>query len=262
MPDTLPRGVSPIFPGVTLRRNSTATEAVRAVQAALNARGFGPVEADGIYGPQTEAAIRAFQARSFDATGLPLVVDGVVGPVTWVALFGEASLPKLKPGSALGSAALAFAGTQVGVKEQPALSNDGPEVRRYLASVGLPPGQPWCAAFVHYCVEQAKPKDAANPLPRTGSVLAMWRNARKAGLPCLTTAEAVANPGLVSAGMIFIMDFGQGRGHTGFVHSLAGGRLSTIEGNSNENGSRDGTGVFALTRRTLGSINAGFIGLP
>jgi hypothetical protein len=233
------------------------------VQQALNARGCGPVDTDGAYGPQTEAAVRLFQARAFDAEQHPLTVDGMVGPVTWVALFGAAALPPMKSGGALAKAALAFAATQIGTLEDPPLSNRGKQVEAYLASVGVPPGNPWCAAFVYSCVAQAAKADSlANPLPKTGGVLDMWRKALKAGLPCLTTQQAVAAPGLVSSGMIFIMDFGEGKGHTGFVKALAGGRLSTIEGNSNDDGSRDGVGVFELTRRTLGSVNTGFIGLP
>lgn len=44
------------------------------------------ISADGIYGPRTEAAVRAFQERS------GLVVDGIAGPVT---------LARLSPGKAL-----------------------------------------------------------------------------------------------------------------------------------------------------------------
>jgi hypothetical protein len=43
---------------------------------------------------------------------------------------------------------------------------------------------------------------------------------------------------------------------------VANGRLVTVEGNSNDGRSREGTGVFRLDRRTIGTINAGFIGLP
>lgn len=263
MPDTLPKGLALAFPGRTLSRNSTDTEAVRAVQAALNTHGCGPVEVDGLYGSETEASVRHFQSRFFDAQGLPLTVDGQVGPVTWAALFGTASLPAMKPGSSLAMAALRFAGTQIGVMEDPPGSNRGPEVDRYLASVGVAPGNAWCAAFVHFCVDQAaKAAGLANPLPRTGGVLDLWRRSRKAGLPCIAAKEARAQPSLLSSGMIFIMDFGEGKGHTGFVQGLADGRLATIEGNSNDGGSRDGLGVFALTRRTLGTVNTGFIGLP
>lgn len=53
--------------------------AVAAVQERLSSAGF-DVAVDGYFGPATETALRAFQAR----TGL--VVDGLVGPATWSAL--------------------------------------------------------------------------------------------------------------------------------------------------------------------------------
>ena len=56
----------------------------RGVQDALNALGYGPLAVDGIAGPKTTAAVRAFQHDH------RLTVDGVVGPVTRGAL--EATL--------------------------------------------------------------------------------------------------------------------------------------------------------------------------
>lgn len=52
---------------------------VSAVQYLLNARG-GAVVADGVFGPNTQAAVAAFQGTS------GLVADGIVGPQTWAAL--------------------------------------------------------------------------------------------------------------------------------------------------------------------------------
>ncbi|MHA6526060.1 peptidoglycan-binding domain-containing protein [Tessaracoccus sp. G1721] len=52
---------------------------VLALQELLSWRGFRTL-ADGDFGPQTDAVVRAFQSDR----GLP--VDGVVGPVTWAAL--------------------------------------------------------------------------------------------------------------------------------------------------------------------------------
>ncbi len=125
------------------------------------------------------------------------------------------------------------------------------------------PGNAWCAAFVYWCADRAAVETGLpNPLPKTGGALEMWRRARRAGLPCVSAAEARARPALVTSGMVFVMDHGAGRGHAGFVEGLSNGRLRTVEGNSGGGGSREGTGVFALTRRTLGSVNAGFIGLP
>jgi hypothetical protein len=55
------------------------------------------------------------------------------------------------------------------------------------------------------------------------------------------------------------MDFGGGAGHTGLVVGIQSGKLVTIEGNTNDGGSREGVGVFQRTGRTIGSINKGFI---
>lgn len=50
-------------------------------------------------------------------------------------------------------AALRRAITQLGVCEHPPGTNSGPMVNRYLSSVGLGPGYPWCMAFVHWCYQ-------------------------------------------------------------------------------------------------------------
>lgn len=63
-----------------LRRGSTG-DAVRKLQRALESVGNSPGSVDGIFGPKTEAAVRAFQTRR----GLNLI-DGLVGPETWGAL--------------------------------------------------------------------------------------------------------------------------------------------------------------------------------
>jgi cell wall-associated NlpC family hydrolase len=55
---------------------------VTAVQAALAAKGYSPGAVDGVYGPNTEAAVKAFQSKN------GLEVDGIVGPKTWAALVG------------------------------------------------------------------------------------------------------------------------------------------------------------------------------
>jgi peptidoglycan hydrolase-like protein with peptidoglycan-binding domain len=52
---------------------------VRTLQHLLRARGQA-VAVDGVFGPETEAAVRAFQ------TGKGLSADGIVGPQTWPAL--------------------------------------------------------------------------------------------------------------------------------------------------------------------------------
>ena len=60
-------------------RNGSQGQGVRAVQRQLNARGSS-LAVDGIFGPLTDTAVRAYQQRA------SVAVDGIVGPETWQAL--------------------------------------------------------------------------------------------------------------------------------------------------------------------------------
>jgi len=55
------------------------------------------------------------------------------------------------------------------------------------------------------------------------------------------------------------MAYGGGLGHTGIVEKVNGGFLTTIEGNTNDGGSREGIGVFRRTGRKIKDINKGFL---
>ncbi|MBW4482832.1 MAG: peptidoglycan-binding protein [Tildeniella torsiva UHER 1998/13D] len=55
-------------------------DAVRQLQQRLRTKGFYSGTVDGVFGSQTEAAVRAAQAAN------NLTVDGIVGPATWRAL--------------------------------------------------------------------------------------------------------------------------------------------------------------------------------
>jgi peptidoglycan hydrolase-like protein with peptidoglycan-binding domain len=78
----------------TLQRGSTG-EAVRELQIALQETGNDPGSIDSVFGPQTEAAVKAFQAER------GITVDGVVGPITWrnIDEFAEFNEPVLHEGS-------------------------------------------------------------------------------------------------------------------------------------------------------------------
>ena len=69
--------------------NGSRGDAVRAVQSQDQARNLSGdpskgLQIDGIFGPQTEGAVRSFQ----QAVGIG--VDGIVGPVTWNSLVNGA----------------------------------------------------------------------------------------------------------------------------------------------------------------------------
>jgi hypothetical protein len=75
----------------------------------------------------------------------------------------------------------------------------------------------------------------------------------------VTKAEGIADPGLVKPGSLFIIDLGEGLGHSGMVVETVNGRLVTIKGNTNDGGSRNGIGVFRREARKINQINKGFI---
>ena len=148
---------------------------------------------------------------------------------------------------------LQTAATQVGVQEVPKGSNGGPEVNQYLKSVGLGAGYAWCMAFVYWSVNKAVLQlGVPHPLVKTAGVMTQWdmTHARK-----LSNRDSGVKPG-----DIFVMKFAHGTGHTGFVESIGNGVIHTIEGNTNEDGSREGYEVARRTR-SISSI-FGFIQLP
>ncbi len=87
-PEISPRLVGAWAPGPvrapTLALNDPPLRgcAVLELQTLLEVRNFSPGAVDGIYGPTTEEAVRAFQQAN------NLMVDGIVGPQTWAALGG------------------------------------------------------------------------------------------------------------------------------------------------------------------------------
>jgi hypothetical protein len=256
------------YPGRYLLREASGPE-VKALQVRLAAVGAAP-NITSVFDLPTELAVELFQARSVDDAGCALEVDGVVGPVTWAALFGPSSVePARGPaphhetsggGTTLRDALLSVAASQVGVMENPPGSNRGPEVDQYLTSAGVALGNFWCMAFVYWCLNKAAHQaGAVNRIPRSGLVLDVWN--RSQHLPEITVVraeQARANPALVRPGMVFFLSFGHGAGHCGIVADNVNGVLATIEGNTNNDGSRNGIGVFERNRRLSGGALLGF----
>jgi peptidoglycan hydrolase-like protein with peptidoglycan-binding domain len=253
------------YPGRSIKDGEQDKTIVRAIQTRLNELGCGPLDAKGDFGPKTKASVKLFQARNVDADGRPLKQDGQVGSLTWAALFGPDTVPvATQVASPLLAAVLSTAASQVGVLEQPKNSNSGPQVDAYLRRAGVPLNlpatqKPWCCAFVHWCFDEAaRAQGRANVMVRTGGCLDHWNRAGAQGTPRIAASKAVNDPSLVQPGMIFIMDHGEGRGHTGLVEQVAGGMLHTIEGNTDASLTREGGGVYRLKRK-IADINKGFI---
>ena len=129
---------------------------------------------------------------------------------------------------------LMVASHEVGVHEQGG-NNHGPRVEEYLASVGLGAGNPWCAAFVAWCLQQA----GVRGWPMTGDTWSLEDWARARG--CL-----MAEP---QAGDVFLLLGADGRPvHTGLVERVVGDQVATIEGNTGMASDTDGDGVARKAR--------------
>ncbi len=160
--------------------------------------------------------------------------------------------------SILSDAVIQAAKQELGQHEEGG-NNLGPAVAKYLASVGLQPPQPWCAAFVSFCVKAGVQKAGKPSAIRTSaSATNLWvKN------PFLRTQVPIA-------GSIFCImhangPHGKPRGHTGFVVSVDSedpDLLHTLEGNTSSNlqgaASRDGDSVCLRTRKRS-EINLGFL---
>ena len=144
--------------------------------------------------------------------------------------------------------AVKIAISYLGQEEQPRGSNSGPFVQACLKSVGIGFPAAWCQAFVYKCYEDAikgLEQEEANPVVRTGGVLKCWNDTK---FKKLTAKEIFHNPQLIMPGDQIIMDFGKGRGHTGIVEYVEGFNVHTIEGNTNDEGSREGYEVARMKR--------------
>ena len=124
--------------------------------------------------------------------------------------------------------------------------NDGPEVKRFLASVGVHHPDSWCAAFVYYCINSsvgaieagdinlfkrsadtwtvekwAKARNALVKEPRRGDAVLFYKEYSQSDHRDATTFGYYSDP------------FWAPR-HIGFVTRVNGNSFDTIEGNSGD----------------------------
>lgn len=155
----------------------------------------------------------------------------------------------------LAERALQIALRDVGVREQPPGSNRGPRVDVYLETAGVEPGEPYCASAIYtWFAEAAADMTAhglvvASPVPKTGYCPSLANWGKQAG-------RVLADPSAAQPGDILLLHYDSlGRfAHTEIVSANAGGgTLHTVGANTNDDGGREGVGVFAKVRGVAGT---------
>jgi hypothetical protein len=109
----------------------------------------------------------------------------------------------------------------------------------YLRSVGLGKGYPWCAAFVRWCYDQVKVKTTIN-----GAAASVHRPSALV----YAARRLLTEPKPGDAFTLWYIALNR-IGHTGFYHRRINRTVyETVEGNTNEAGSREGDGVYKKYR--------------
>jgi peptidoglycan hydrolase-like protein with peptidoglycan-binding domain len=228
---------------------------VRRVQEWLCLDGYA-VKLDGDFGPATEAAVRSFQSDN------GLAVDGVVSLDTFARLVApmQAALrPIAVDGQSLGALVVAYAAQHLAQRpREVGGDNCGPWVRLYMAGHD---GKEWCwcAGFACFCLKQAAAAlGVPPPIASSFSCDTLGTAAKQAGT-LLDGGDAATAARLAQGSFLLVRrPTGGGWHHTGIVTATQAEICSTIEGNSNDDGSRNGYEVVAHTR---GYPNLDFIQL-
>jgi uncharacterized protein (TIGR02594 family) len=135
---------------------------LQAVQRELFRRGFDPGPVDGINGPKTRAAIKAFQLSK------SLTADGIIGKFTRGALFSTNGLLPIRaePATSVPTEMpwLDEAWRLRGVREVNG-SRHNPTIMNWATDLEVPYDSdetPWCGLFAGHCFQVGAPDD---PMP-------------------------------------------------------------------------------------------------
>ena len=151
-------------------------------------------------------------------------------------------------------------------------SNAGTFVERYLAAVGLGPGNPWCMAFVVLRLIKAAHSltlTIPNEMPRTGSTV-IFSDWGKSKAWWIKRADLELGREQVQKGdIVFYFFAAKGRiAHTGIVvDANSNSDFKTVEGNTSSGlrdvVDRDGQGVY-MKQRSLSALGlfGGVVRLP
>lgn len=212
------------------------------------------IDIDGDYGVNTENAVRQFQEEK------NLGVDGIVGQNT----FRELVAP-LKNAFTVITSTQTIRDLIVGYAKQHEKfhpyeiggMNAGPWVRSYMDGVD---GKKmlWCMGFVQTIMDQAYStvnRDFTEAIPHSFSCDEVANKGKsstgKYAGRYIKNSDARNNPEVIQPGDIFLRFDPKNINdwtHTGIILSITGTVMHTMEGNTNEQGSREGVMVRGLDR--------------
>lgn len=255
---------------------------VGSMKAKLHSLGYGRCFVDGkvrelddsdYFGEVTRECLEAFQTKVQDAVTLyqmpipediknnyPFSIDGVFNYSDWYVLEHYEQLaewyrvnikpddfPEQEPEEDLISKVIAIAKNEIGVVEEKPFNNSGKRVNEYQwigSCEQVKTGSPWCQYFMNWLLKQLGE-------PYKGSCSGYT--------PDWVNFGVKKNIGFKSAkkGQIAVGDFGYiyspSRNNARHVFIIIGidlqkGTVTTIEGNTNNDGGAEGFGVFKRSR--------------
>jgi len=225
---------------------------VRFIQGLLYLHGY-HIAIDGVFGPATDLALREFQRKE------GLTVDGVVFQITFKNLIrpmlnAMADIPQ--KGKTLGEMVVATA--EQHLKELPREvggQNCGPWVNLYMnGNEGA--NWPWCAGFVSFILRQAS-SNMGIPLPIKTSYSCDSLAASAKEKKVFLSENDVKRGKQITPGSIFLCRrTSTDWVHTGIVIGVDSNVFYTIEGNTNDEGSREG---YEVCKRIRGFKKKDFI---
>ena len=208
---------------------------------------------DGDFGPATEEAVRQFQKRE------GLKADGIVNKKTYSRLIfpmKQALKPITVNEKSLGEMIISYAvqHTQQNPREIGG-QNRGPWVRLYMNG-HEGPQWPWCAGFASFILKKAcKTLEVTLPIKPSFSCDSLAVDAKQRGL--LMKENNVLDKTQITPGSFFLVRRTSTDWiHTGIVESAGEDFFSTIEGNTNDEGSREG---YEVCQRIRGYKKKDFI---
>jgi hypothetical protein len=142
-------------------------------------------------------------------------------------------------------------------------TNRGPGIEKYWLATTYPTGmqnrEPWCSAFASWCVQEADRQSEelyfVTP-PRFPAVAQWlpWARAIQAEVIPVSQYDR-ARPGDI---IIFRPHFS----HVGIIERISSGWIHTIEGNTDDSGSREGREVARRQREARRYLRGSIISLP